>query len=154
MCGQVDACDAARQHALQKLLASPDTLLGVLVLAILNAIDASGLGQIPDAENSPSLSVDSATLRCLGTLAAQGFQVPNMVLSRSLGRTGMEHVSVCLWECLVLRLRRLLTALENRAADGPIKVHPELVKVLKTVFSAATNALDTAAATEVVTLVV
>ena len=154
---QMKDCHAARQHALQQLLASPDTAQGLLALAILNAIDASGLGQITHPEISPSPSGEPNcfdALRCLGMLAANGFRVPNVTLSRSLGRERMEQVSVCLWECLALRLRRFLTVLEGCTADGPIKNQLEVVTVLKTILGAAADALDTAAATDVVTLVV
>ena len=132
------------------------TLHGLLALAILNAIDASGLLQVEHAEISSSASLEStfAVLRCLGTLAAQGFCVPNVTLSRSLGRERMEQVSVCLWECLVLRITHLLALLDGHTSDEPIECHPELMKALKNIFGAATGALDTAAAAEVVALVV
>ena len=153
---QAEACATAQKYLLEKLLSSSDSLHGLLALGILNAIDASGLVQVahPESSSSATFEPSFAILRCLGTLAVQGFCVPNVTLSHSLGRERMEQVSVCLWECLVLRLRRLLTLLDGRTSNEPIKCQLELMNVLKKIFGAATDALDTAAATEVVALVV
>lgn len=153
---QVQACITSQKQVEQKLLSSSHTLHGLVTLAILNAIDASGLLQAEHDEISSSDTPEStfATLRCLGTLAAKGFCVSNVTLSRSLGHERMEQVSVCIWECLVLRITHLLTLLDGHTSDEPIKCYPELMKALKNIFGAATGALDTAAATEVVALVV